>query len=308
MAKQPPYLMEDPKKFYKPNREYTNNNNYYYKAKGMYFFASIFSVFIYISIFYIFNLSPSTLFYNAKFWFLISNTLILIIAADYGAFSSSNDNSRDAYDEYMITRSRSETTRQSTSAPSSFLSEKRQQDQPDDLMQEKKEDREKKNETPERNLQMVVKNDKVLNDTTTAAAEEGEDIQVKTIVVCHEENKSTKKQEARRTHHYRRSKSQKVKRVVMEFDESAYYNDNIMKKKKNSSGHVLRRSGTENMDHGSYVSKDYYYDHVVDDDHDDVSEFYSTMSDEELNRRVEEFIQRFNRQIRLQAQFYNDNN
>lgn len=50
--------------------------------------AFVFCVFIYISIFYLFNISPSSLLNDSKFWFFISNTLIFIIAADYGSFSS----------------------------------------------------------------------------------------------------------------------------------------------------------------------------------------------------------------------------
>lgn len=72
-----------------------------YKIKlGISFWAFIFSMFMYISIFYIFNLSPSYVFSTTKFWFFISNTLILIIAADFGAFSSSRKDD-DFYEDYM---------------------------------------------------------------------------------------------------------------------------------------------------------------------------------------------------------------
>ncbi|KAG6416743.1 hypothetical protein SASPL_124181 [Salvia splendens] len=53
-----------------------------------FYFFLVFIV-MYISTFYIFNLSPSTLMRTTKFWFIMSNTLILIIAADSGAFSPS---------------------------------------------------------------------------------------------------------------------------------------------------------------------------------------------------------------------------
>ncbi|TKY71958.1 hypothetical protein E2542_SST00692 [Spatholobus suberectus] len=88
MAK-PLYLEED----YKP-KVYTP------KARSLSFFASIFSLFIYICVFYTFNLSPYSLLNSNIFWFFMSNTLILIIAADYGAFSSSKQK-QDLYEEYM---------------------------------------------------------------------------------------------------------------------------------------------------------------------------------------------------------------
>ncbi|KAL0321373.1 UNVERIFIED_CONTAM: hypothetical protein Sradi_5398800 [Sesamum radiatum] len=66
-----------------------NPKNKYSNLKSLW--AFLLSIFIYVSVFYIFDLSPSALFFTTKFWFFISNTLILIIAADFGAFSSSKD-------------------------------------------------------------------------------------------------------------------------------------------------------------------------------------------------------------------------
>lgn len=75
-------------------------------TKGMPYLAFVFSIFIYTSVYYAFDISPSTLFSNTKFWFIISNTLILIIAADYGAFSSQKKKQPDFYEEYSTQRSR----------------------------------------------------------------------------------------------------------------------------------------------------------------------------------------------------------
>ncbi|KAI8524413.1 hypothetical protein RHMOL_Rhmol13G0148200 [Rhododendron molle] len=67
------------------------------KGNGTSFWAFLFSIFIFVSVFYIFNLSLSSLLNTTKFWFLISNTLILIIAADFGA----SKKQAQVYDEYV---------------------------------------------------------------------------------------------------------------------------------------------------------------------------------------------------------------
>ncbi|GMI93575.1 hypothetical protein like AT1G30190 [Hibiscus trionum] len=196
----------------------------YQKAKDFSLFAIAFCILIYISICHdIFNLSSSSLLSNTKFWFLISNTLILIIAADYGAFSASKHRKRDLYDEYhhaLLCQAR-----RSAAEHPSFVSQQYHMNIP---MEEKT--RKKIDETPEK---------------------------PETI---------------------RRSKSHKVKHVT--------FND----ENNNNNNNNLQRSKTEKHEPSIKL-------HELPAE---VNEF-STMSDEELNRRVEEFIEKFNRQIKLQA-------
>lgn len=219
MAKTPPNLVEDSIKPYNSSKDYPQ------KAQGLSFYASLFSIFIYISVLYIFNLSPSALFYNTKFWFFLSNTLILIIAVDYGAYSSSNEK-QDLYQEYVMRT-------QVKNFPSFVSQNPETPKQKVDNFQEKK----VVHVFPRRDLQVVIK-----SDSGKPSEDLREKIKAKT---------------------YRRSKSEQAKKVVI--DESK----NI----------IIRSSETENNEENEF----------------------STMSDEELNRRVEEFIQRFNREIRLQS-------
>ena len=223
MAKTRPNLVEDSIKPYKSSKDYPQ------KAKGLSFYASLFSIFIYISVLYIFNLSPSALFYTTKFWFFLSNTLILIIAVDYGAYSSSKEK-QDLYQEYVM--------RTQVKNFPSFVSQNPETPKQNTPKQKVDNFQEKKvvHVFPGRNLQVVIK-----SDPEKPSEDIREKIKAKT---------------------YRRSKSEQAKRVVIDESKNIIMSSETEKNKENE---------------------------------------FSTMSDEELNRRVEEFIQRFNREIRLQS-------
>lgn len=249
----------------------------------MSFFAFLFSIVFYISIFYIFSLSPSTLLGNTKFWFVISNTLILIIAADYGAFSSSQQDDH-LYEEYALHSHAAARRSTAVISPPPFVKMSNIPKEEESLEEKKIEDDIKDikmNEIPERTLEVVKIEPAETQDNFRAKSQPENPIMK---VADHNESPDDqvifkKKIEPKPI---RRSKSHKVKHVTV--------ND------MNNSTTTLRRSNTEKHDHEAVLQSQEF----PEEEEEEKENEFSTMSDEELNRRVEEFIQRFNMQIRLQ--------
>lgn len=270
MAK-PPYLEEDAMKHYKAKDHIHSHKSNSYLS----FFASLFSLFIYISIFYIFNLSPYTLFNSNIFWFFMSNTLILIIAADYGAFSSSKKQKQDHLDEEYVKHSQA----RNHATPSSCVSKYEQQvdkqciDPKQELggtklLHEKKEtltdvQNSERGTIPERVLEIVAQNEPKKHSECS-----NEKKQKPVLLLKADDEEKAKPARI----NYQRSKS-----------------DRFHERMKNR---VMRRSETMKKVEAAKVEEE---------EEEEENEFYSKMTDEDLNRRVEEFIQKFNRQIRLQA-------
>ncbi|XP_055806053.1 uncharacterized protein LOC129874736 [Solanum dulcamara] len=244
MAMPQPNLIENPIKLSK----FRNNNNMNIPQKRnsrLSFWAFVFSICMYISIFYMFNLSPYTLVSTTNFWFFISNTLILIIAADFN-FGSNNISSYSSSDqEYSL----QEYYMRICQEKSSF------------------------NSTPSFNYTIEKKEIIIPH----------EEESIKDIVLV-ENNKEEDEEEIINIIDHKNEK----------MGEAKFYPSNSELKE------IIPVEKNENDIKRIQRSKSERYDLQVNGD-EEINDEFSDMSVEELNRRVEEFIQRFNRQIRLQA-------
>ncbi|XP_004486015.1 uncharacterized protein [Cicer arietinum] len=279
MAK-PPYLEEDCMKKNKIKNHSTNN-----KAKiNLSFFASIFSLFIYMCIFYIFNLSPYTLLNNNIFWFFMSNTLILIIAADYEAFSSSKQK-QDLHQEYAnhsqtITNHASISSTYDEQVDKQCITPKR--DEKDTISYQIVKHSNAHNflytrsfstpfvAIPERVLEIEVENQP--KKSTIDCANEKKPKTLDLQVGDDDKEKATlfpTRSMYRRSKSYRHNRDKHV--VIDETKKS------------------VRRLESMKIE-----------PKVLEEENE-----FSKMTNEDLNKRVEEFIQKFNKQIRLQASTIN---
>ncbi|KAK4710814.1 hypothetical protein R3W88_005327 [Solanum pinnatisectum] len=238
MAMPQPNLIENPIKLSKLRN---NNINIPQKRNSrLSFWAFVFSICMYISIFYIFNLSPYTLINTTNFWFFISNTLILIIAIDFNFGSNFSSSSIDQEYYMKICQEKSTITSTPSFNYSPYTIEKKEIIIPHEEEEHIKD-------------VVLVENNK-------------QEEQIINII----DRKNEKKGEAK----FNRSNSE-LKAIIP-----------VEKNEKNLKR--IQRSKSER-----------YNDLQVNGD-DEINDEFSDMSVEELNRRVEEFIQRFNTQIRLQ--------
>ncbi|VVA93053.1 unnamed protein product [Arabis nemorensis] len=270
----PSYMIESPKfEACKPKKR-----SHYSSSMLLSILLSIFS---YILIFYVFEVSPASIFNNTKVLFFISNTLILIIAADYGAFTDKEN--RDVYGEYTTAtaamRSRADNYYSVPVMTYQEIPRDEEIKNPIDVVIKNPKEEEPMvkeivcvSSSPEK-IGRVVSEEKPTNDLAIEKYKPVTDQIAASEEACDARKHTNPKP-------FGRSKSDKQRKVKITGDTKA--------KRKS-----YRRSES---DRSKWMVVREKWENVKEE-----SEDFSKLSNEELNRRVEDFI-RFNRQIRLQSQ------
>lgn len=272
----PPCLQEDSIKYYKP-KDRTQ------KTKGLSFVASTFSLVMYIFVFYIFNLSPYTLLNSYIFLFFLSNHLILIIAVDYRVFSSSKNKKHDPYyqhdHQYHVFSSYVSNYQQ---VVKKCINPKQEigGEMPQEVNKYIINGNTEVSEQQQRQQQSLIPLDNKVFERAIEIVEQNEPKKTSEEYYSNVESPLLHLLEVDDSYRaceekhvpariYRRSKSDRAhrsKRVV---------NDKSLKRRMSRTMKIEAKVDEENE--------------------------FDTLTNEELNRRIEEFIQKFNSQIKLQA-------
>lgn len=265
------YMIENP--MFEPCKP---QKRYYHSSSLL---SILLSISTYVLIFYVFEVSPSSVFKDTKVLFFISNTLILIITVDYGAFTGNERH--DFSGEYTAAAAAAMRRRAYNYTPVpvfTYGENARQQNSGHAEMKNRKDVVEESmvkdivcvSSPPEK----IVSQEKLREDV---AKEEYKPVSEKSSAV-NEENRKARNHVNRKS--YGRTKSDKPRRVKITEDEKAK-RKSYRRSESDSSKWMVVSQKRENVE--------------------EESDEFSKMSNEELNRRVEDFIQRFNRQIRLQS-------